>query len=58
MEIFRDERNQSVSLERVKEVMNSEHANEPFSDGEIHAAIDTMSDENQVMLADNTLFLI
>lgn len=60
MDIFRDERStdQSVTLDRLKEVMNSKHAAEPFDDGEILAAIDTMSDENQVMLAENTLFLI
>lgn len=58
MKIFRDDRSQSVTMDRVKEVMNTEHHAEPFDDGELLAAVDKMSDENQVMLADNTLFLI
>lgn len=58
MKIFRDDRTQSVTLDRVKELMNKENHAEPFDDGELLAAVDKMSDENQVMLADNTLFLI
>lgn len=57
MKIFRDDRTQSITIDRIKEVMNKEHA-DPFDDGEIFAAIEVMSDANQVMLADSTLFLI
>jgi hypothetical protein len=58
MELFRDDRSESLTLDRVREVINREHHAEPFDDGELLAAIDTMSDENQVMFADNTIFLI
>lgn len=48
----------TITIDRVKEVLNKEHASEPFDDGEILAAIEIMSEENAVMLAENTLFLI
>lgn len=58
MNIFKDDRSMSITIDRVKEVLNKEHASKPFDDGEILAAIEIMSEENQVMLAESTLFLI
>lgn len=54
---FRDNRTQSLSLERVTEFLEKEAA-ERFSCGEILAAIKQMTDDNQVMMADGIVFLI
>lgn len=56
--LFKSERAQSVSVEKVREHINKENSDEEFSDDELFAAIDKMSDDNQVMLADNMVFLI
>jgi DNA replication licensing factor MCM3 len=54
---FRDNRAQSLSLVRVRDSVNTDNV-EPFTQGEIHAAIDQMTEENQVMMADGIVFLI
>lgn len=56
----RREKNQSLKLEKVVEFANSSLPahEEPFTGGEISAAIKKMSDENLVMLADDILFLL
>jgi DNA replication licensing factor MCM3 len=54
---FRDNRAQSLSLVRVRDSVNTDNV-EPFTQGEIRAAIDQMTEENQVMMADGIVFLI
>ena len=52
-ELFKQEHAQTVPLDKVKGHMGS-----GFSEDEIFAAIDQMMDANQVMLADDAIFLI
>ena len=52
-ELFKQEHAQTVPLDKVKSHMGS-----GFSEDEIFAAIDQMMDANQVMLADDAIFLI
>lgn len=45
-------------MSRLKEFMAKEHASSPFSQDEIDAALEKMSDANQIMAADEMIFLI
>lgn len=55
--LFKSEHAQSVSLEKVRKQMDKEHPGD-FSEDDIFAAIEKMMDSNQVMLADDVVFLI
>ncbi|XP_022920359.2 DNA replication licensing factor Mcm3 [Onthophagus taurus] len=55
---FRENRTQSLSLVKVKDSVNSQYSNEPFSQSEINAAVERMTEDNQVMLSDGIVFLI
>lgn len=55
--LFQQQRAQSLPLSRVQEYINSEQAQE-FSSSEITAAITKMSDANQIMAADDNIFLM
>ncbi|XP_043249269.1 DNA replication licensing factor Mcm3 isoform X2 [Colletes gigas] len=55
--LFQQERAQSLALSRVREFINSEQSQE-FTSGEITAAINKMSDANQIMAADDNIFLM
>jgi len=52
-DLFKAEHAQSVSLDKVKGHMGS-----GFSEDEVFGAIDKMMEANQIMLADDVLFLI
>jgi len=54
------EKNQAQELEMpvVRAFFKKEEKKNPFSDVEVDACIDKMADENKVMLADQTLFMI
>lgn len=54
---FRDTRTQALGMARVINGVNSDNS-EPFSQGEIRAALEQMSEQNQVMLNDDIVFLI
>lgn len=54
---FRDSRSQSLALPRVRDSINSNNP-DPFSQGEINAALHRMTEDNQIMLADGIVFLI
>lgn len=54
---FRESRTQSLTLTRIRESVNSDNAS-PFTQGEINAAIERMTEDNQVMMADGIVFLI
>lgn len=56
-QLFRKERTQSLSMVKVEEHVNNE-VTEKYSKSEIKQAVDIMTNENQVMLADDILFLI
>ncbi|XP_076642875.1 minichromosome maintenance 3 [Halictus rubicundus] len=55
--LFQQQRAQSLPLARVREYINSEQS-EVFTSGEITAAINKMSDANQIMAADDNIFLM
>lgn len=52
------EHTQMVPMTRVKEYVNAAHAEQPFTDEEFEAAVERMTDANQIMVADEMLFLI
>lgn len=54
---FRDAREQTLALEQLTGAIN-QNADEPFAQGEINAAVERMSDANQIMVADGMVFLI
>ncbi|XP_050300604.1 DNA replication licensing factor Mcm3 [Anthonomus grandis grandis] len=54
---FQENRTQALSLTRIKDFVNKDNSS-PYSQGEISAAIEKMSDDNQVMMADGIVFLI
>lgn len=56
--LFKEERSQTVALGRLKEFLKTEHPDEPFTNDEVDAAVKKMSDANQIMVADEMLFLI
>lgn len=58
LKVFKTEHAQSLSLTKVKEYMEKEMTSEPFTSEEIQLALDRMADDNQIMLADNIIFLI
>ncbi|XP_054266507.1 zygotic DNA replication licensing factor mcm3 [Macrosteles quadrilineatus] len=58
VEVFRTERAQSLSLTRVVEFANGLSADAPYGEGEVAAAIERLTEANQVMLADGIVFLI
>lgn len=55
--LFQQQRAQSLTLARVREYINSEQSQE-FTNSEITAAISKMSDANQIMAADDNVFLM
>lgn len=55
--LFQQQRAQSLPLSRVREYINGEQSEE-FTSGEITAAINKMSDANQIMAADDNIFLM
>ncbi|KAK3087981.1 hypothetical protein FSP39_013043 [Pinctada imbricata] len=55
--LFKAEHAQSVSLEKVKGHMKKQHGDD-FSEDDIFAALEKMMEANQVMLADDVVFLI
>lgn len=54
---FRENRAQSLSLAKVHESVNKD-VSEPFTQDEITAAINLMTEDNQVMLVDGIVLLI
>ena len=58
LNLFRSEHAQSVPMDKVRTHVNKENAGAEFDNTEMLAAIDKMMDDNQVMLADDVIFLI
>jgi len=56
--LFKEERSQTAALGRLKEFLKTEHPDAPFTNDEVDAAIHKMTDANQIMVADDMLFLI
>ncbi|PZC74031.1 hypothetical protein B5X24_HaOG208400 [Helicoverpa armigera] len=57
-QLFREERANSLPLSRVTSYVNDKYSHETFSDGEVNAALQQMTHDNQVMMADDIVFLI
>jgi len=55
---FKEEHKQSLTLDKVRQQVDADHAGVEFSDAELWAAIDRMQDDNQIMVSDNVVFLI
>lgn len=51
-------RGQTVAMDKLVEFMTAEHPSAPFTKDEIDAALAKMSDANQLMVADDMVFLI
>lgn len=54
---FKENASQALALNTIKTFVNSNNAS-PYTQGEIDAAIERMTDDNQVMLTDGTVFLV
>lgn len=54
---FRNERDQTLAVEALTTAIN-QSIDEPFSQAEVNAAIELMSEANQIMVADGIVFLI
>ncbi|XP_029634738.1 DNA replication licensing factor MCM3 [Octopus sinensis] len=57
-QLFKNERAQSLELEKVRNYVNEENPDNKFEENELMAAINKMMDDNQIMLADTVIFLI
>lgn len=55
--LFQQQRAQSLPLSRVHEYINNQQSQE-FTSNEITAAINKMSDANQIIVADDNIFLM
>ena len=58
LELFQAEHAQSLELSRVIDHVNAKNPTAQFSRDEILAAVQKMTDENQIMLSDDVIFLI
>jgi hypothetical protein len=57
-QLFREERVNSLPLERVTAYVNDKYGHQPFSRDEVAAALQRMTHDNHVMMADDIIFLI
>ncbi|XP_045577097.1 zygotic DNA replication licensing factor mcm3 isoform X3 [Salmo salar] len=57
LEVFRSTQSQPVGMNSLMESVNKD-SDAPFTPTEIRAALDRMQDDNQIMVADNIIFLI
>lgn len=55
---FRESREQSLSLAKITAFINRESGDVVFAESEINAAVERMTDDNQIMAADGIVFLI
>jgi DNA replication licensing factor MCM3 len=55
---FRESRDSSLPLSKIVEFVNQNSGDETFSQGEIASALDRMTNDNQIMVADEIVFLI
>ncbi|KAK7075067.1 MCM DNA helicase complex subunit [Halocaridina rubra] len=56
--LFKTDMTQSLAMSRIREFMKSEHKESAFTEDEIEAAINKMSEANQVMYTGGMLFLV
>jgi len=59
LKLFQVEHAQSLTLDRIREFLGTELTGDnELDEAELLAAIDKMQDDNQIMMADNIVFLI
>uniref|UniRef100_A0A0N7ZDG1 DNA replication licensing factor MCM3 n=1 Tax=Scylla olivacea TaxID=85551 RepID=A0A0N7ZDG1_SCYOL len=58
LKLLKEEHTQTVAMTRVTEYVNAAHPDQPFGSDEIDAAVERMTEANQIMVADGMLFLI
>ena len=56
--LLKERRTQTLPMSEVRSYLAEKHAARPFTAGEIEAATDRMMEANQLMVADDQLFLI
>ena len=56
--IFRESRESSLPVERIVKYINENSGDVAFSQGEILSALERMTNDNQIMVADEIVFLI
>ena len=56
--IFRESRESSFPVERIVKYINENSGDVSFSQGEIASALERMTNDNQIMVADEIVFLI
>lgn len=57
-QLFRESRAQSLPSARFRQYLAEQHSSQPFKGHEIRAAFERMTDANQIMVADDIIFLI
>ena len=57
-QLFHQEHSQSATMDSLRSYLKSHCKGEPFTDNEISASIDSMSDENMIMVSNDIIFLI
>lgn len=57
-QLFRESRAQSIPMSRFCAYLEQQHATAPFRKAETNAAFARMTDANQIMIADDVIFLI
>lgn len=58
LKLLKEEHTQTVAMTWVTEYVNAAHPDQPFGSDEIDAAVERMTEANQIMVADGMLFLI
>ena len=56
--LLKERRTQTLPMAEVRSYLAEQHAARPFTAGEIEAATERMMEANQLMVADDQLFLI
>jgi DNA replication licensing factor MCM3 len=56
--VFRETRESSLPVDRIVNYINQNSGDEAFSQGEVNSALDRMTNDNQIMVADDIVFLI
>lgn len=56
--MFQESYSQTVTTDKMNDYMKQKHATQPFTEDEIEAAIQRMTDENKIMVSDDMVFLI
>ena len=57
-QLFRESRAQSIPMARFRDYLTEQHKANPFRNHEMTAAFERMTDANQIMVADDIIFLI